>query len=396
MKTVKPGIRLKPNGKYFATKSIDGQRYYKEAATLREAELWRNKFHPVAQKEVTQKFILPTTLPSNEYVNGRDLTITVKEVYEKYLNGPLKMHGDYTQYQWPNRMNRFLPPIFSVRMADLTPEVLSELIKQAVMKADDTYGRCDFREELKILKAILNWYKDEKDFTFSVPITKYHGKMSEVKPRENRQKYLSLDEFVRFTEKLPPFERNLATIQFIYGLRIGEVCALTRDAVDFDAGIIRLHQVITWVKDIPKLKKTTKTEDEAELKMTAEAELILREQEDRMPSGCRYFFHHQGKMPRYRYIEDNYNEALLAAGIHHVTGTHFVRHTIGKISRKHGGLDASQAILRHKTVKMSEHYSVLDINEKASEVVIHAEKIFREARASSASKTEETRKVSAV
>lgn len=391
MKTVKPGIRRKPNGKFVATKSIDGQRHYKEFNTLREAEIWKNKFHPLAHKEVTQKFISPTRSSANEFVNGRDESITVKEVYEKYLKGPLKSLGKYQQYYKPNRMNRFLAPIFSVRMADLTPEVIAELLNQATMDADTTYGRIDFREELKDFKTILNWYRNEKDFTFILPITKYHYKISEVRPRQKKKKDLSPEDLVKFIDNLPDLYRPLATLQFTYGLRIGEVCALTTDTVNFKERKIYIRQALVWLKDVPSLKRETKTEDEAELRMTDTAELILRELEKKRPSGCRFIFNLDGKMLRYRPLYEAYKKALLDSGITGISGTHFIRHSAATISRKFGGIDAAQALLRHKSSKMAEHYARLDVGEKSSEVVIHAEKVFLEARrATIATKPEET------
>lgn len=394
MKTVKPGIRLKLSGKYIATKSIDGERYYREFNTQREAEIWKNKFHPMANKEVKEKLISPTLSSANEYENGRDKQITVKEVYEKYLNGPLKALGSYSRYNKPNRLNRFLPPVYSVRLVNLTPEVITELLHHAVLTSDNTYGRCDFKEELKHFKSVLNWYREEKDFSFVLPITKYHYRISEVKPREKKVKNVQLEELVRFMDQLPDFERKLATVQFIYGLRIGEVCALTTDTVNFQQKTIHLKQTMTWIKDRAALKKTTKTEDEAELRMTEEIEMIFQDLESERPSQCRFFFHRNGKMPGYRPIVDAYNKALKDAGIKSISGTHFIRHSAATISRKFGGIDAAQALLRHKSSAMSEHYAKLDVKEKSSEVVINAQKLFLQAsRATNATKSTKESKV---
>lgn len=380
MKTVKPGIRQKNSGTYIATKSIDSKRYYKEFKTMREAEIWKNKFHPMVNQSPELKRISPIQSSGNDFSNGRDELITMRDVYEKYLKGPLKKFGVYSQYKIPKRMERFLPPIFSVRMAELTPEVISELLMYAESNASKTYGRMNFHEELKYLKAMLNWYKSEKDFTFSIPITKYHYKNSVIQQKEIKRKYLSLDEVVAFMDKLPMDLRAMAEIQFTYALRIAEVCALTTDTVDFERKRIYIRQAMTWLKDVPKLKPSTKTGDEAELKMTEEVESNLRAVNKKRPSSCRYFFHHDGGLPRYRPIVDAYNKALEEAGIKDVSGTHFLRHSAATLSRKLGGIDAAQAMLRHKSSVMAEHYAKLDFSEKASEVVIHAERAFIEAR----------------
>ena len=395
MKTVRPGIRLKDSGKYVATKSIDGQRHYKEFKTMRKAELWKNKFHPIAHKVVVQNFTSPALSSGNDLANGRDKTITVKEVYEKYLVGPAKSLGTYLAYSKPLKMNRFLPPIFGVKIADLTPDVITNLLNFHLLNLPKGSRRHDFKEELKHFASILNWHRESGNFSFVVPITGHHRRMSVSREREEFKKHIPLDEVVKFIDCLPSeMLKSLATIQFFYGLRIAEVCALTNDCVNFASKKIYLKRSLTWVKGVPALKKTTKTEDEAELAMTAEAEIIFKKLDALRPKGCKHFFHVNGELPRYRPIYDAYIKALKDAGINEVTGTHFIRHSAATISRKHGGIDASQALLRHKSSAMSEHYAKLDINEKASEVVIFAEKAFMEARATNATKREKSLNVS--
>lgn len=389
MKTVKPGIRQKENGRYVATKSIDAKRYYKEFNTLREAEIWKNKFHPLANKNPAPHRPLHSS-SANEFVNGRDQMITVREVYERYLKGPMQTFASYSRYKIPKRMERFLPPIFSLRLCELTPEVITDLISVSEASINPTYGRQSFREELKYLKAMLNWYRSEKDFTFAVPITKYHYRSS-VEAKISRRKYLPVEDVARFIGHLPEELAIMAKLQFLYALRIGEVCALTTDTVDFNRKTIQIRQTVTWLKDSPRLKASTKTGDEAQLKMTPEIELLLSRMDAKRPSGCKYFFHHNGKAPRYRPIIKAYNEALGAIGIKDITGSHFLRHSAATLSRKSGGIDAAQAILRHKSATMAQHYAKLDLNEKASEVVIHAEKAFLEAsRATIATKVKES------
>lgn len=394
MKTIKPGIRQKPNGHYFATKSIDGKRYYKEFATLREAEVWKNKFHPLANKE-PKALAYPAKSPASDLVNGVDKQITVREIYELYLNGPLKALGDYTQYKLPLRMNRFLPPILSLKAAELTPKVISALIEEAKKTADRTRGRCDYKEELKHLTAILNWYRKEHDFKFVIPVMDYHKHMSRVAERPSKRKGLRADELASFIGALEWPLSFLAAIEFIYAMRINESCALSVETVNLRTCEIRVRDSITWVKDVPRLKRSTKTGNDSTLRMTEWVHAGFSRLKDELPPGCKFFFHHKGGLPRYRPIVDAYNKALKEIGVVDVSGTHFIRHTAGAISRKFGGVDASQAILRHSSVRMSEHYASLEVDEIATNVVANAEKILLEGRASNASKNQQMITVSA-
>jgi uncharacterized SAM-dependent methyltransferase len=63
------------------------------------------------------------------------------------------------------------------------------------------------------------------------------------------------------------------------------------------------------------------------------------------------------------------------------SGTNIVHHTMATLTRQTAGLDASQAILRHTSSRMSEHYAQLDVNKKVSEVMIETEELIHQAQA---------------
>lgn len=384
--TIKPGIRKKSSGKFIATKSIDGKRYYAEFKTLREAEIWRNRFHPMADNKFN-KNLFPSIQDQRKFGNGRDEIITFGEVYNKYLEGPFQLLGIYAKHKYPQRMSRFLPPIFSVRMFDLTPEVITNLLNHSKNDvANDR--RCNFNEELKILKSILNWYKSEKDFTFTIPVTKYHKKIGEIKPVEEKDKVLSLEQFLKFSENLKEPFKSMAIIQFFYALRVGEVAALTTDTVNISKKKIKISNVIIWINDRPTFKKETKTGVVTEFDLTDEIAARFLFLDNLRPKGCKFFFHHKGRPMGHRMIWKAYKEALKKADLGNFSGTHLLRFSMGTLTRKMDGLDASQAILRHKSSAMSEHYSELDFSETGSRVVLHAEELFLKTRATSATKEE--------
>jgi integrase len=286
-------------------------------------------------------------------------------------------------------LNRFLPPLFSVRMADMTPEVITKLIEDSKLTAQDTYGRTSFREELKVLKAIFNWYANERDFTFKNPVTNYHKKISDIRPSNKKRKILSPSEVVRFIDCLEEPFQTIAVIQLYLAARIGEIAGITKDNLDLDEGTITLDRVMTWVGGKVKAKEETKTADVSTYQMNSEMIARLRLLDSKRPKNCRFIFNKAGKPFRYNEIVEKYNEALQKAGIEGVTGTHILRYTMGTMTRKMAGLDAAQAILRHTTPRMSQHYAKLDVSEKASEVIIEAEEIFRKVRATNATTEEE-------
>lgn len=387
MKTVKPGIRIKPSGKFIATKSIDGKRFYHEFDTLREATKWKNEFHPLVKPNVDQRQIIVPTV--SDQSNGRDTSIKFGEVVERYKNGRMKTLSVNKQYKKGKRMDRFLPPLYSVRMCELNPEVITKLIEKAKLSASDTFGRCNFNEEIKDLNGIFSWYKDEIDFTFHNPVTKYHKAIGKIKDVEYKTKYLNEEQLLRFIDHLEEPFQSMAVIQFCLALRIGEVAGINTNTVDFKNETISISEVITWLKNKPTHKKNTKTGDKTILKMNSEIIRRLRILDKQRPKGCKFFFHHKGGPAKYDVILDAYNTALKNAGLSDFSGTHLVRHTMGTMARRKSGLDAAQAILRHTTSRMAEHYAKLDVNDKASKVVIEAGEIFLRGRATNATKSDE-------
>lgn len=386
MKTIRPGIRLKDTGKYYATKSIDGKRFYKEFDTLREAERWKNQFHPLVSPVVNQAFALQTPTVSDQS-NGRNNSITFKEIYERYLKGKMRSLSAYKQYKKKLRMDRFLPPLFSVKMKDMTPEVITRLLEDAKLLANDKRGRCNFNEELKDLRSIFSWWK-ECDFTFQSPIMKYHADIGVIKEVQRKKKDMTEEQLLSFIECLDEPFQSMAIIQFCLALRVAEVAALSTETVDIKSRTVTISDSVVWIKSRPIPKMRTKTGDVTTMPMNEEmlARFILL---DRLrPKGCKFFFNQDGKLLRYERIMKAYKTALSKAGLGQFSGTHFVRHTMGTLARRSSGLDAAQAILRHTTSRMSEHYARLDVGAKASGVVINAGEIFSRGRASNASKTD--------
>jgi hypothetical protein len=86
------------------------------------------------------------------------------------------------------------------------------------------------------------------------------------------------------------------------------------------------------------------------------SEMILELKNER-PAGCKFFFHHKGKMLRYQMIREEINKALI---------------------QKEAGLDTARAMLSHSSASQTEGNARLDVNEKVTGVILLAEKLFAE------------------
>lgn len=259
-------------------------------------------------------------------------------------------------------------------------EVISNHLANMRLLISDHSKRCNFDKELKDLNSILTWYKDTIDFTFHSPVTKTHFKQGRIKEVSARKKVMSPEQAMKFINHLTDPFRSMALIQLYLAARIGEVAALNTDTVDFERRHISISETIVWIKGKPSHSFRTKTGQSSVIEMNEEMFTLLRALDSKRPPGCKYFFHQKGKPLRHAMILKRFNEALEAAGLKDYSGTHILRHTMATLSRKLSGLDATQALLRHTTARMTEGYAKLDVNEKVSKVVIDAAEIFNKAR----------------
>lgn len=122
--------------------------------------------------------------------------------------------------------------------------------------------------------------------------------------------------------------------------------------------------------------KGTKTNNPNKKVMTPLIREMLLELKNERPAGCKFFFHHKGKMLRYQMIREELNKALIQSGYGDYSGTHILRHSMGSYSRKEAGLDTAQAMLSHSSARQTEGYAKLDVNEKVTGVILRAEKLF--------------------
>ena len=93
--------------------------------------------------------------------------------------------------------------------------------------------------------------------------------------------------------------------------------------------------------------------------------------------GSDFIFHKNGKPLKYNHIQRNYNKALKAAGVS-FTGTHILRHGMATTTRQLLGLNHSQAVTGHKSIRMLEHYAENNYFELNKESLIHVEKFLNE------------------
>ena len=375
MKTVQTGIRLKGNGKYLATKSINGKRFYAEFDKEKDAIKWRKTFNPyLSKKKKSSLFQIPVDFEAN----GKNKELTFGDVLAMYGKQYLISLEKSTQVKKVGRLNRFSEGLTDIPMFAFNSETITNHLEAFKLKSFKAKSpRFNFEKELKDIKSVFNWYIQNKDQSFSNPVTPIHFKIGKIKDLPPKKKYVPIDEIKLFLDHLPPMYQSLAKVMYILALRVGEAAALSDDTVDFKLKEIHLDYVIVWIKGRPELKRGDKTGTDATMPMSDVIERELLKMKESRPKGCKLFFHLKGKPLRHAQILKVFNKALSDAGLPY-TGTHILRHSMATEARRAFGLDASQAILRHSSARMSEHYALADVGSKAKTVITEASKVFSE------------------
>ena len=100
---------------------------------------------------IDQGLISSGWLSRVKHPNGKDLKITVGNVWELYKKDHLPTVTDSTRINKDFRCSKFLPPLFDVRMCELTPQLISEFVRYNLegLRAKPSVRRFNFKKELK-------------------------------------------------------------------------------------------------------------------------------------------------------------------------------------------------------------------------------------------------------
>lgn len=206
--------------------------------------------------------------------------------------------------------------------------------------------RKNFKQELKILIAILNWYRERKNPEYVVPVLKRHHKDVNYKPVEKRRK----DYFIR-PEDIPawlnaltrvttdPVYFRLALFFVVHGYRLGEAAGLCWRGVDLytKTPTVRVVQTMAWDYKTrkPYIQEHEAKNDES-LRFTKIADTLIpmfktifKEQMQKSgevrPTDL-VFQTMNGHMLRDAKIRDRFGAAFKEVGLEW-TGTRITRHT---------------------------------------------------------------------
>lgn len=265
----------------------------------------------------------------------------------------------------------------SVWVADVDPDLIDRWIKRI---KDPRFLRCQHATrvsyflELKLLRILLTFYRENYDYTYPMPILKRHRKSIVVRQVEKAAKDLRPFEHAAWTAEIgrmaaaaksPGMRRiglavqAIARLQYPLFARICEVAALRVQDVNRETGEVTIRRHLDWDRiaggDI-YVVEGLKASDVKVVYSPLACRLIL---EYAFANGIRsgFLFQPGGEFVSYRQIQYRYDKAFKKLGMQK-SGTHVVRHGAGsEFDELNGGnLKLTARALGHSRTSTTEGY----------------------------------------
>ncbi|MCZ1271867.1 site-specific integrase [Enterococcus faecium] len=216
------------------------------------------------EAEAALRKVLSDIDETGQYFLGTDTR--VKQYLDFWMEEYVKLNLKYNTYEnyrftIKNHINGYLG---KKKLTDLSPALLQNFINAEFKKG---YSKKTMTITHSVLKNALNmavypWGLIKQKPMLYVKIPKY-----EARPTTKKDlKIISLEDFDHMLEITPeghPFYIPL-NIGFYTGMRVGEVCGLTWDDVDFSNGTITVEKQMVkndgaWVYGTPKTSSSNRT-----------------------------------------------------------------------------------------------------------------------------------------
>lgn len=246
---------------FFSLNYTNGE-YINDDGSRKKVEKVGGDTRPEA--EAALRKVLSDIDETGQYFLGTDTR--VKQYLDFWMEEYVKLNLKYNTYEnyrftIKNHINGYLG---KKKLTDLSPALLQNFINAEFKKG---YSKKTMTITHSVLKNALNmavypWGLIKQNPMLYVKIPKY-----EARPTTKKDlKIISLEDFDHMLEITPeghPFYIPL-NIGFYTGMRVGEVCGLTWDDVDFSNGTITVEKQMVkndgaWVYGTPKTSSSNRT-----------------------------------------------------------------------------------------------------------------------------------------
>lgn len=262
------------NNTYLARKKINGKEYSKYFSKISEATHWQRNFHPsipegVQSKEVfnisnsREKFTIEVEKKNNieDFQNGRDYGMSFGDLIRKFYEQKLPSLASSSREVLKWKL-KFFSELDSMPLININHFFLDRFMAKKVKeyKIIAAKHRCSFDAELKALRMILNWYRENYDPSFFNPVLQRHRNMGILKSSKTKKKKMKAENILRFFDALEGIWKDLAIFQFFIAGRIQEAAGIQTSSVDFNNRSLLIKDVVVWdrSKAFQELRNVTK------------------------------------------------------------------------------------------------------------------------------------------
>ena len=292
---------------------------------------------------------------------------------DDYKKTDYKMMRKSSQQTIESRFRYFSEsPIKNTLMEEFSDRSIDEWLDWLLVhETASNPTRKNFAMELRVLVMVLNWYRENKDSSFVVPILKRHRKKSHYKPIKRRpaKYYMEPESAKRWLEYLKNNASDIvfyrvALFQVLTGCRIGEALGLCWDAVHLNAKkpyvqIIRTNNsnakaTERKIEEKVKTKNSVRTINLPDILVEEFRKIKVVEIDSYSP----VFYLTKGpRLLTYSMTICRYHVAYRALKMPW-SGSHLARHTAATLALLGGkSVLEVQAMLGHGSVKQTEDYA---------------------------------------
>ncbi len=306
--------------------------------TKRDAKNWKSRQEHLKNQGFLQE--------SNTFLNSKQTFASYAQEWLENKILPFRAKRTFDNYESKLRKH-ILPHVGSKLLVKIEERDALTLITKLRKNGHRPKGINDI---ITLLKSIMLQAKKERRIAFYPfeQVPKLHSDLLEDNywQKSDIQQFLSGNED---SELVPIVKTALMT-----GMRLGELCGLQWDRVDFNLNLI----TVSRIRDRVGVRETTKTHTKRRIPMRPELRGLLEYLRSLSPASSYVFLNHQGVPLDYGHIYRDFKQAQIRAGFERTIRFHDLRHTFASLFMSNGGnLFELQKLLGHSNIEMTMRYA---------------------------------------
>ena len=330
------------------TKRKDGRYVGKFIAEY--ADNGKAQYHYVYGKtyeEAESKVLIGREI-ATRYLSGR--YITVGKVYQEWLNAVINRVKESTLANYQNKFEKHILPEFGeIPCADLTAGIINAFINK---KLAEGLSASYVRDIFTVFKTMLKYAQEEYGFKLSLKNVVLPKSEQVTKISDTEQKKLVF--YLKANMSLTAFGILLSLFM---GLRIGEICGLKWEDVDFQNKILHIRRTVQRITSANGNRKTkiviSAPKSATSFRDIAIPDALMKYFEMFRDEADHFILSGTDKPVEPRTMQYRYKKMLQSAEVEN-HNYHKLRHTFATNSAEKGfNVKALSAVLGHSSVTLT-------------------------------------------